>query len=170
MMKKLSLLSSIALVGILAWNAVPKADAEKSDKQQIVDLENGLILATNNKNVDEMMSFYDGTDRLMIFDAVPPLKYSGAKAWHKNLEGFVAAYNPGILELTDLQIVTDGKLGYAHSIQRFKGTDANGKQVEMAFRVTDCLEKENGKWKIVHEHNSMPIDYASGKAFLNAEL
>ena len=169
-MKKLSLLCSVALVGILAWYVVPKADAEKSDKQQITDLENGLIAATNNKNVDEMMSFYDGTDRLIIFDAIPPLKYSGTNAWHKNLEGFVAAYNPGILELTDLQVATDGKLGYAHSIQHFKGTDTNGKHVEMAFRVTDCLEKENGKWKIVHEHNSMPIDYASGKAFLNAEL
>jgi len=40
----------------------------------------------------------------------------------------------------------------------------------MAFWVTDCLEKENDKWKIVHEHNSMPMDYASGRAFLSAGL
>ena len=74
------------------------------------------------------------------------------------------------MEITELQVVNDDKIGYAHSIQRFTGTDKNGKRVVMAFRVTDCLEKENGKWKIVHEHNSMPIDYASGKAFLNADL
>jgi len=27
-----------------------------------------------------------------------------------------------------------------------------------------------GAWKIVHEHNSMPIDYASGRAYLDAPL
>ena len=42
-----------------------------------------------------MMSYYDGTDRLIIFDAIPPLKHSGTQAWRKNLEGFVAADNPG---------------------------------------------------------------------------
>jgi ketosteroid isomerase-like protein len=169
-MKKLVLLSVIALAGILSWGIGSNAESEKSDKQLIIALEHGLIEATNTKNVNGMMSYYDGTDRLIIFDAIPPLKYSGTEAWRKNLEGFVAAYNPGILEITELQIVNDGKIGYAHSIQHFTGTDKSGKKVEMAFRVTDCLEKENGKWKIVHEHNSMPIDYASGRAFLNAEL
>lgn len=168
-MKKLILLLGIAIAAAMAWGIGSNAQSESSDKQQITDLEHGLIAATNKKNVDEMMSYYDGTGRLIIFDAVPPLKYSGTAAWRKNLEGFVAAYNPGILELTDLQIVNDGKIGYAHSIQRFTGTDKSGKQAAMAFRVTDCLEKENGKWKIVHEHNSMPIDYASGKAYLNAD-
>jgi ketosteroid isomerase-like protein len=169
-MKKLSLLVAIAIVATVAWGIGSNAESESSDKQQIIDLEHGLIAATNNKNVDGMMSFYDGTDNLIIFDAVPPLKYSGTAAWRKNLEGFVAAYNPGILEITELEIVNDGQIGYAHSIQRFTGTDKSGKKVTMAFRVTDCLQKENGQWKIVHEHNSMPIDYASGKAYLNAEL
>jgi ketosteroid isomerase-like protein len=169
-MKKKALLTVIAIAGIVAFGIASNAESEKSDKQQIIDLEHGLIEATNTKNVDGMMSYYDGTDRLIIFDAIPPLKYSGTESWRKNLEGFVAAYNPGILEITELQIVNDGRIGYAHSIQRFTGTDKSGKKVEMAFRVTDCLEKENGKWKIVHEHNSMPIDYASGRAFLNAEL
>ena len=36
----------------------------------------------------------------------------------------------------------------------------------MAFWVTDCLEKENDKWKIVHEHNSVPVDLATGQADL----
>jgi ketosteroid isomerase-like protein len=136
-MKKVALLSVIAIAGIVAFGIASNAESGKSDKQQIIDLEHGLIEATNTKNVDGMMSYYDGTDRLIIFDAIPPLKYSGTQAWRKNLEGFVAAYNPGILELTDLQIVNDGKIGYAHSIQRFTGTDKSGKKVEMAFRVTD---------------------------------
>ncbi|MBV8362327.1 MAG: nuclear transport factor 2 family protein [Deltaproteobacteria bacterium] len=169
-MKELSVAIGLTIISVMLCASAPKAGSEKTNKQQIIELEHGLIEATNTKHVDQMMSFYDGTDRLYIFDAIPPLKYAGTAAWRKNLEGFIAAYNPGILEITELQVVNDDKIGYAHSIQRFTGTDKNGKRVVMAFRVTDCLEKENGKWKIVHEHNSMPIDYASGKAFLNADL
>ena len=169
-MKRMSFVCGLVLVGMLVGVWMPRAGSEKSDKQQIIDLEHGLIEATNTKNVDAMMSFYDGTDRLYIFDAVPPLKYAGTKAWRKNLQGFITAYHPGILKLTELQIVNDGKIGYAHSIQRFTDVDKDGKKIVMAFRVTDCLQKEDGKWKIVHEHNSMPIDYASGKADLNAAL
>jgi ketosteroid isomerase-like protein len=169
-MKRLAVAIGLTIASVMLYASPPKAGSEKTNKQQIIDLEHGLIAATNTKHVDQMMSFYDGTDRLYIFDAIPPLKYAGTAAWRKNLEGFIAAYNPGILEITELQVVNDDKIGYAHSIQRFTGTDKNGKKVVMAFRVTDCLEKENRNWKIVHEHNSMPIDYASGKAFLNADL
>jgi ketosteroid isomerase-like protein len=154
----------------VAWGGGSNAASGKSDKQQIIDLEHGLIAATNQKNVDEMMSYYDRTDRLIIFDAIPPLNHSGTQAWRKNLEGFVAAYNPGILEIAQLEIINDGKIGYAHGIQRFTGTDKSGRKIAMAFWVTDCLEKENDKWKIVHELNSMPMDYASGRVFLSAGL
>jgi hypothetical protein len=61
----------------VAWGGGSNAASGKSDKQQIIDLEHGLIAATNQKNVDEMMSYYDGTDRLIIFDAIPPLNHSG---------------------------------------------------------------------------------------------
>jgi hypothetical protein len=79
----------------------------RSCAAELIDLGHGLIEPTNIKNVDAMMSFYDGTDRLYIFDAVLPLKYAGTRAWRKSLEGFIAAYNPGILELIELQIVND---------------------------------------------------------------
>ena len=90
-MKKKALLTVIAIAGIVAFGIASNAESEKSDKQQIIALEHGLIEATNTKNVDGMMSYYDGTDRLIIFDAIPPLKYSGTESWRKNLEGFVAA-------------------------------------------------------------------------------
>jgi ketosteroid isomerase-like protein len=131
-------------VGILSWGIGLNAESEMSDKQQILALEHGLIAATNNKNVDEMMSYYDGTDNLIIFDAVPPLKYSETEAWRKNLEGFVAAYHPGILEITELQIVNDGKIGYAHSIQRFTGIDK--RRQEGPHGVSCDRLPPRGKW------------------------
>ena len=42
-MKKALLLSAIAIAGIVAWGFVANANVGKSDKQQIIDLEHGLI-------------------------------------------------------------------------------------------------------------------------------
>jgi hypothetical protein len=49
------------------------------------------------------------------------------------------------------------------------GTDKNGKPIDMTFRVSDGYKKINGKWMIVEEHLSFPVDVASGKADLSSK-
>jgi ketosteroid isomerase-like protein len=44
--------------------------------------------------------------------------------------------------------------------------DKDGKKVEIAVRVTDGFQKIDGKWLIVHEHVSVPIDLNTGMADL----
>jgi hypothetical protein len=39
----------------------------------------------------------------------------------------------------------------------------------MTFRVSDGYKKINGKWMIVEEHLSFPVDIASGKADLSSK-
>ena len=43
-------------------------------------------------------------------------------------------------------------------------TDKDGKAFTLVFRFTDVLRKMNGKWLIVHEHLSFPVDPETGKA------
>jgi ketosteroid isomerase-like protein len=44
------------------------------------------------------------------------------------------------------------------------GTSKAGTHDEFNFRITDCLEKRKGKWVIVHQHLSFPVDLTTGKA------
>ena len=143
---------------------------QDTDKQQIIDLENGLIAATRAKNVDQMMSYFDSGDKLVVFDAIEPLQYVGAASWRKDIEGFMGAFPATVkVELTDLVVVNDARIGFAHSIQRFAGIDKNGKRPEFTLRVTNCSENQHGKWKIVHEHISFPADLSTGRADYNAK-
>ena len=41
--------------------------------------------------------------------------------------------------------------------------------IDMTLRVTDVLRKIKGKWLIVHEHDSVPVDVATGKADLTSK-
>jgi ketosteroid isomerase-like protein len=65
-------------------------------------------------------------------------------------------------KLTDLEIDTDGKIAFAHYTSHFSSTDAKGAKVEIVIRTTECLKKIDGKWLIVPEHNSVPVDLANG--------
>jgi hypothetical protein len=48
-----------------------------------------------------------------------------------------------------------------------KGKDGN--PMDATMRITDVLRKSSGKWLIVHEHVSVPVDLASGKADLSSK-
>jgi ketosteroid isomerase-like protein len=73
------------------------------------------------------------------------------------------------MEISDLDITADSKLAFSHSIQHFVCTDAKGNKMEMTMRATDAYRKIKGKWLIVHEHISAPIDLATGKADLTSK-
>jgi ketosteroid isomerase-like protein len=169
-MRRIGVMLGIVTAAVLFYGIASRAESRTTDKQQIIDLENGLIAATRAKNVDQMMSYYDSGDKLVVFDAIEPLQYVGAESWRKDIEGFMGAFPATVkVELTDLVVVNDGRIGFAHSIQRFTGIDKNGKRAEFTSRVTDCLEKRHGKWKIVHEHISFPADLSTGRADYNAK-
>ena len=52
-------------------------------------------------------------------------------------------------------------MGTASSMLSGHGTD--GTPIDMTVRVTDVYRKIDGKWLIVQEHVSVPIDFSTGK-------
>jgi ketosteroid isomerase-like protein len=43
----------------------------------------------------------------------------------------------------------------------------NGTDVDMWLRFTDGWKRQNGQWLIEHEHVSVPVDMATGRARLD---
>jgi ketosteroid isomerase-like protein len=116
------------------------------------------------------MAYYSPDESLFVFDALPPRQYVGAAAYRKNWEGFLAAY-PGAVhaEVTDWKTATEGNLAYGHGIFRTTGPDKDGMPLDLTLRVTDVYRKVNGKWLVVHEHVSWPVDLTTGKADLSSK-
>jgi ketosteroid isomerase-like protein len=116
------------------------------------------------------MACYVPDESLLVFDVVPPRQYVGAKAYQKDWEELFAAY-PGLagVEMSDLSVTSEGNLGYGHNIQHSILTDKDGKKATFIFRVSNGYRKVNGKWLISHEHVSVPVDLATGKAELTSK-
>jgi ketosteroid isomerase-like protein len=55
-------------------------------------------------------------------------------------------------------------VAFSHCVHRIKGTLKNGQQADSWLRWTACYRKIDGRWLIVHEHVSVPVDLKSGRA------
>lgn len=163
-MRKLVLCVMMGLVAAVSLGGGTRAQAQTKDEQAIRALENQFMAAFNAKDVDAIMKVYAPGDELFVFDLVPPRAYLGWDAYKKDWQTFMAG-TPGPIkaDLSDLSIMSDGKIAYGHSIQHGTWTNPDGSPGEMTVRVTDVYRKIGGKWLIVQEHVSVPIDVATGK-------
>jgi ketosteroid isomerase-like protein len=168
-LKKLAILAAVAgAIALLVF--VRQSSAKESDEAAIRAMEAAMIKAYAAKDLDNALAGYVQDDTLFVFDAIPPRQYVGIKAWRADNEGFVALFQgPFKAEMSDLSVTANGKLGFGHNIQRFTGTGKDGKPIDLTFRVSDGYKKINGKWMIVEEHLSFPVDVASGKADLSSK-
>lgn len=156
----------LAVSAMLALANVARAD----DKADITALENRFAAGIRAKDVDAVMANYIPGESLVVFDIIPPRQYVGNDAYKKDWAGvFAGCADSPKMEISDLDITSDGKLAFSHSIQHFSCTDAKGGKLDLTMRATDAYKKVNGKWVIVHEHFSAPIDLASGKADLTSK-
>ncbi|HEV7730794.1 MAG TPA: nuclear transport factor 2 family protein [Candidatus Binatia bacterium] len=62
-----------------------------------------------------------------------------------------------------------GDVAFTRSLNRFGGTTADGTHDASWLCSTLCLRKIDGRWKLVHEHVSVPFDMQTNAALLDLE-
>ena len=92
-----------------------------------------------------------------FFD-IAPLKYDSWDEYEKGAQGLAATYKSAQFSVNDdLVIHPHGDLAWATATIKEQMTTKSGK-VEMGnFRWTVVWENQDGKWLIVHEHVSAPV-------------
>ena len=140
-----------------------KANAAGSAKDQITEIENKMIAATN---AEDLMKYYDDRD-VTLYDITPPLQFKGASAVHDDFANFFSNASNLKAEFVELVVVAEGNMGMARSIQHFTWKDKEGKTIEITFRETDVFHKVKGGWKAMHTHISVPVDLKTNQGQLN---
>ena len=144
--------------------------ATSSDEASIRALEDRFVTAVNAKDVSAIMKVYVPDESLFVFDVVPPRQYVGAKAYAKDWTDLLGMLNgPLKFEISDLSVATNGTMGFGHSIQHLTGSDTKGQPIDLTVRVTDVYRKIKGKWLVVHEHVSVPVDLNTGKPDMSSK-
>ncbi|HSB09535.1 MAG TPA: SgcJ/EcaC family oxidoreductase [Blastocatellia bacterium] len=165
-MKKVVALSAVVLAGVFVlW--MPKAGAANNEVEirQLLDRWGKAFRA---KDLEGVMSVYAPGNATVAYDIVPPLQCVGRDAYRRNYEEFFAQYDgPLDYEIRDLRIVAANDVAFIYCVERMSGTLKNGQKSDLWIRATSGLRKINGKWLIVHDHISAPVDFETGKAVLD---
>jgi uncharacterized protein (TIGR02246 family) len=135
------------------------------DQAQIRRVIESSADAIRAKDVDAVMANY--APDLVVFDMTPPLQVN-AQGYRQNFaRWFASVEGPIDYEIGQLRIAASGDLGVCSMIGRVKSTDKRGKKRDGGVRVTTSLRKIDGKWLVVHEHVSVPLDMTTGEALMS---
>ena len=168
-MGKLARFASVVIVSTLLFSTVAPADTtagkNEGEVRQLLDRWGKAFRA---KDIDGVMAVYAPGTAVVAFDVIPPLERVGSKSYRKNYEDFFATYEgPLDYELRDLRIVAGKDVAFIHCLERVSGTLKGGQKSDLWLRVTSGLQKMNGRWFIIHDHISVPMDFETGKALLD---
>jgi ketosteroid isomerase-like protein len=157
--------AAILASAVCALALTHAAHAAPSDMAQIRGLEARFADAVRAKDLDRIMRIY--APGVRVFDVSPPREYDGIDAYRADWGAFLAgAAGPINFTLSDLNVETEGALGWSTNIQSLSWNDAKGASHSLVVRVTDVYRKRGGDWRIVHEHVSVPVDLMSGQGDL----
>jgi ketosteroid isomerase-like protein len=158
----------LAAIVITVWRNHASAVAEWNSEIQM--LQSRRDAAIKAKDIDGIMASYVNSDQLVVFDLVPPRQYKGWNSYKENWQGFLnGCKDSPTWETSDLHTMGGQGYAFSHSIAHLTCTDQKSAKMDMTLRVTDGYANFKGKWLIVHEHISVPVDPATGKADMESK-
>ena len=140
---------------------------KRTDEAHIREHLDRWVEAVRAKDIDGVMSNYESS--AVLFDLIPPLQYRGANACRKNWEDWFPSFQgPVGYEISELQVTSGDGVAFCHSLNHIQGVRTDGENTDVWIRATVGLQKLDGKWRITHEHYSVPFYMnASEKAALD---
>lgn len=110
------------------------------------------------------------TDDVVTFDVLPPLNSRGSQATVERLQAWFDGYDGPIdYSAHDVRASATEDLGFCSYLYHVAGRLKTGDLVDMWVRATLCCRRIDGRWRIVHDHESVPFDPATGKALISLE-
>lgn len=119
-----------------------------------------------SRDIEKILACY--APDVVAYDLMPPMKVEGAQEYRKNWEMF-QQYTQGAVqyEFIDPKTFVSGDLGLFFAVTRMNFSDEKGQTMNVYARYTAGLKRQNGKWQIIHENNSVPVDMETDKAMFD---
>jgi uncharacterized protein (TIGR02246 family) len=128
------------------------------DEMDIQALIERWAKGVREENLAEVRADHDS--EMLMFDVPPPFLSRGLDAYMATWEKFWSSWSekPVALDFHDVKITAGNDVAFATAIGRCAGVDRKGKQEALEFRLTMCFRKIDGRWRVMHEHHSVPAD------------
>jgi ketosteroid isomerase-like protein len=114
--------------------------------------------AWSSANPDKPAPLYTKDEELVFLDVVP-MKYNGWDEYKVGVQKYLfdGMASGSLTPKDDLKVTRHGTIAWTSVTAHFSAKMKDGKAMELDVRHTAIWEKRGGKWLIVHEHVSAPL-------------
>lgn len=137
--------------------ATENATAAQRDEAEIRALMSAWSAALETKDLDGLTAGY--APDVVLFDAKPPFRTAGPAAirelWDACLPYFPERFTS---EQRDLSVTVSGDVAFAHGLHAIRPVGDEPPLGNTWLRITVGYRRIHGRWRVVHEHVSVPWD------------
>lgn len=123
---------------------------QDSDKQAIV-----AIVKEMAESMTGAQSTRHWASDALWFD-IPPFASKGVQPAREMFDRVFAGFESCHVDILDTEVMLNGDMGIVCTVQRVNIVLKNCTAKQMVVRETDCFERRNGKWQLIHQHASAP--------------
>ena len=139
------------------------SDATRRELEQLIE---ERVAAVHRHDSATLLQQHD--DQVLMFPLLPPTASRGREAIAASLERWFEGYTDGPgYEVHDLVVEAGDDLGCCAFFYHVTGTLATGDVVDMWVRSTAIFRRQDEGWRLVHAHESVPFDAATGRALIS---
>jgi ketosteroid isomerase-like protein len=117
------------------------------------------ILFAIVKEMSESMTGAQSTrhwaEDVLWFD-IPAFASKGLQPALKMFDKVFSSFQSCKIDILETETIINGYMGIVCTIQKVNVVLKNGDKKNMLVRETDCFEKRNNKWQVIHQHASVP--------------
>jgi ketosteroid isomerase-like protein len=126
-------------------------------KDEILKVLQDTFAAISAKDSKRLIAHY--ASDVIVYDVKPPFQTKGAVAWRHTWEASFPYFPDKFrFEVSELNIQVGADLAVANFFMRIITDDPRHDAAQTWVRCTSCLKKQQSKWKIFHEHGSLPYN------------
>ncbi len=129
--------------------------SSSNDQLQIRDLIARWAKAVREQDLAGIRA--DHEPDILMFDVPPPFMSKGLEAYMATWNTFFAwSDKPVVFDFDQVEVAAGQDVAFATAVGRCSGTEKNGENIKLEFRLTLGLRKRDGRWRVAHEHHSLP--------------
>jgi ketosteroid isomerase-like protein len=128
----------------------PISNTEGTDKETLVSIVKGMT-----ESMTGAQSTRHWADDALWFD-IPPFASRGIQPALKFFDRVFGSFQSCKVDILETDVVVNGDMGLVCTIQEVNVVLKTGDAKRLIVRETDCFERRDGKWKLIHQHASLP--------------
>lgn len=159
------LVSCLAMLTSCTIAEKPQTFNSPKDVAAIKLIESTMATETN---MDNLIGYY--ADDATVLDVYAPGIFKGRDQIYAGFAPQMASIESKTHKVAEMNVATNGNFACAASQIEFDAVLKDGKKISLSVRQLDAFKKIAGKWKIVQQHISLPIDPKTGIAILDGPI